>query len=117
YDEGSLSITGLPDSAKRVLRPRVIAERNRALPPAQIALNEQLGRARTRLNEALHSFEPSASASFRSGQSEEPGSSSSGAVAVTPNGVILRGDVTSPSRGAPIVQIGETHQGGAFTAF
>jgi peroxiredoxin len=116
-DEGSLSITGLPDSAKRVLRPRVIAERNRALPPAQIALNELLGKARTRLNEALHSFEPSASASFRSGQSEEPGSSSSGAVAVTPNGVILRGDVTSASRSAPIVQIGETHQGSAFTAF
>jgi peroxiredoxin len=116
-DESSLSITGLPDSAKRVLRPRVIAERNRALPPAQNALNEELGKARTRLNDALYRFEPSASASFRSGQSEEPGSSASGAVAITPNGVILRGDITSANRSAPIVQIGETDQASAFTAF
>jgi peroxiredoxin len=116
-DESSLSITGLPDSAKRVVRQRVIAERNRALPPAQNALNEQLSKARTRLNEALRSFDSSASASFRSGQSEEPGSSSSGAIAITPNGVILRGDITSASRLAPILQIAEARQGAAFTAF
>jgi peroxiredoxin len=39
------------------------------------------------------------------------------AVAVTPDGVIVRGEIRSAARRPPVVKIGETHRGTAFTAF
>ena len=39
------------------------------------------------------------------------------AVEITPNGVIVRGEIGSAARRAPVVDIAETHQGAAFTAF
>jgi peroxiredoxin len=99
------------------VRSAIIAERNRQLPPAQDQLNTVLRDARTRLNNALHSFDPAVSASFRAGTSEDSGAASSGAIAITPDGVILRGDIGSgAARYAPIVSIAETDQGSAFTA-
>jgi peroxiredoxin len=113
--DDELTISGLSYGVGRV-RSLVIAERNRALPPAQEALNRELRAARTRLNNALHSFDPSASASFRAGSSEDPASASSGAIAITPDGVIVRGDLSGTARAAPIVHIAETNQRQAFTA-
>jgi peroxiredoxin len=99
------------------VRSAIIAERNRQLPPAQDQLNTVLRDALTRLNNALHSFDPTVSASFRAGTSEDSGAASSGAIAITPDGVILRGDIGSgAARYAPIVSIAETDQGSAFTA-
>src|SRR5205085_1330389 len=72
-----LTISGLPDSAVDRVKLVVIAQRNQALPQAQDALNRQLGKARTQLNEALHRFDPFTSASFRAGTSEDAGSSTS----------------------------------------
>jgi len=39
------------------------------------------------------------------------------AVEITPDGVITRGDISSAARNSPVVEIAETHQGAAFTAF
>jgi peroxiredoxin len=115
--DSELTISGLPDSAVDRVKLGVIAQRNQALPHAQDALNKQLRDARTKLNDALHSFDPSVSAGFRAGNSEDPGSSASGAVAITPDGVILRGDIDSTAaRYAPIIDIAEAEQGQAFTA-
>jgi thiol-disulfide isomerase/thioredoxin len=115
--DSDLTISGLPDSAVGAVKLAVIAQRNQALPQAQGALNNELLKARTRLNDALHSFDPAATASFRAGSSEGPGASSSGAVAVTPDGVILRGDIdSSAARYAPIIDVAETDQGRALSA-
>jgi thiol-disulfide isomerase/thioredoxin len=115
--DSDLTVSGLPDSAVDGVKLAVIAQRNQTLPGAQDALNQQLRDARTKLNDALASFDPSASAGFRAGTSEDLGSSASGAVAVTPDGVILRGDIDSGApRYAPIIDVAETDQGQAFTA-
>jgi peroxiredoxin len=113
--DDELTISGFPGAGGA--RAAIIAERNRALTPAQNALNTQLRDAMRRLNRALHSFDSSASASFRAGHSEEPGASASGAVAITPDGIILRGDIAGGGRSAPVVHIRETDQRSAFTAF
>jgi len=115
--DDELTITGLPGFAIDRIRPEILAERNRELPKAQDALNQELRNARTKFNDALRSFDPSASASFRAGHSEESGASSSGAIAITPDGVIVRGDIHSSAvRLGPIVQFEETDQRQAFTA-
>jgi peroxiredoxin len=114
--DSDLTISGGPGFASDRIRNMIIAQRNQALPPAQDALNKELRAAKTRLNDALGSFDSSASASFRAGSSEDPGSSASGAIAITPDGVIVRGDIGGPARSAPIVAIAETDQRHAFTA-
>lgn len=115
--DDQLTVSGVPGSAVGAVRNAVIAQRNQALPQAQQSLNTELGKAKAQLNGALHSFDPSASAGFRAGTSTDPGSSTSGAVAVTPDGIILRGDIGSTAaRYAPIIEVAETNQGQAFTA-
>lgn len=114
--DDELTISGLPDSALNSVKIAAIAARNQALPPAQDALNQELLKARTRLNSSLGSFDPSASASFRAGSSEDPGASASGAIAITPDGVIVRGDIGGAPRSAPIVDIAEADHGHSFTA-
>lgn len=110
-------VGGLPPRAIGAVKAAVAAERNRALPPAQDALNEQLGAAKTKLNGALHSFSPTASASFRVGLSEDAASSTSGGIAITPDGVIIRGDIrTRTSPMAPIVEITEIERGKTYSA-
>ncbi len=56
------------------------------------------------MSEGLKTFDPSATASYT-------------AVEITPDGVIVRGEIGSAPRRAPVVHIAETHQGAAFTAF
>jgi peroxiredoxin len=56
------------------------------------------------LARGLRTFDPFASVSYT-------------AVAVTPDGVIVRGEIGSAARRPPVVKIGETHRGAAFTAF
>lgn len=117
--DDELTISGLPDAALNSVKIAVIAARNQTLPPAQDALNQQLRNAKTRLNGSLSSFDPSASANFRAGTSEDPGASASGAIAITPDGVIVRGDIGGAPRDrrhAPVVSIAETDQGHSFTA-
>ena len=63
--DDEVTISGLPDSAVGTVKLAVIAQRNLALPRAQDALNQRLLDARAQLNGALHSFDPSMSASFR----------------------------------------------------
>jgi peroxiredoxin len=99
------------------VKSAIIRERNRVLPGAQAGLNSQLAAARTRVNEALRRFDDSASLSLRSGHSEEPGAASSGAIAITPDGIIVRGDFRLSPRPMPVADVHETNDETAFTAF
>ena len=111
------SVSGLPGSAVGAVKAAVVAQRDQALPPAQDALNEQLRAANTRLSGALHSFSPTASASFRAGFSEDAASGTSGGIAITPDGVIIRGDIrTGTIPMAPIVEITEVERGKTYSA-
>jgi peroxiredoxin len=115
--DDELTITGLPGFAIDRIRPEIVAERDRALPAAQAALNTELQKARTLFTDSLRFFDRAASASFRAGHSEESGASTSGAIAITPDGIIVRGDIRSTApRAAPIVSVAETDQRRAFTA-
>src|SRR5262249_45288314 len=114
--DDELTVSGLPDSAVNSVKIAAIAARNQSLPPAQNALNQELLKAKTQINSALGSFDPSASASFRAGSSEDPGASASGAIAITPDGVIVRGDIGGAPRSAPVVNIAEADHGQSFTA-
>jgi peroxiredoxin len=65
--------------------------------------------ARSALNKGLDTFDGAAAAQYT-------------AVLITADGVLTRGEILSPARGrqrrrAPVVEIAETHQGAAFTAF
>lgn len=113
--DDELTVSGFPGASG--VKPTIIAIRNQHLGPMQRALNTQLHAAITQLNAALHTFDRSAAASFRPGHAEEPNSGTSGGVAITMDGIILRGDITSEGRAEPVVHIGETDQRTAFTAF
>ncbi len=109
---GEPEVSGLPDSAIDTVKSAVIAERNQAIPPAQQGLNQQLSDARTKLDEALQSLDASLSVSFRPGSSDDaPSSATFGATTITPDGVIIRGDIrTSTTPIAPRVEITELPQ-------
>ena len=113
--DDQLTISGLPSGALDQVKLAVIAARNQALPTAQDALNQQLRDGKTQLSNSLGSFDPSASASFRAGTSEDSGASASGAIAITPDGVIVRGDIGGAPRSAPVVNIAEADHGQSFT--
>lgn len=116
-DNDQATISGVPGFAIDRVRSAINAERDQALPPAQVALNEELGKALTRFNNALRSFDPAASASFTPGSSDAPGASVSGGIAITLDGIIVRGKISGAARSlAPRVSIAETDQGHAFTA-
>ena len=112
----SVSTAGLPLPSGDV-KNQIIAARNQALPSIQAALNSEFGKARTDLNDALRKFDEDASARFRSGQSEEPGAATSGGIAITPDGIIVRGDFLLSARIPPVVDVRETDDESAFTAF
>jgi peroxiredoxin len=97
-------ITGL-GSAKANSRARtaIIAERDKALPDAQQALDDALQSASEQANHALTSFDDSASASYT-------------ALEITADGIIVRGAIDTKERYDPVVVIGETDDGKAFTA-
>ncbi len=112
-------VSGLDSRAVPSVKNAVIAQRNHALPPAQEALNQQLRDAKARLDDALRSLlGPSSSAAFRAGFSEDSASSASGGVQITPDGVIIRGDIRSSAISmAPIVEITEIERGKTYSAF
>jgi peroxiredoxin len=60
--------------------------------------------ASSTLANGLDTFDPSALVSYTG-------------VEITPDGVIVRGEISSVARRAPVVQIAETNQSSAFTAF
>jgi hypothetical protein len=60
--------------------------------------------ASSTLGKGLDTFDPSALVSYTG-------------VEITPDGVIVRGEISSMARRAPVVQIAETNQSSAFTAF
>ena len=94
----------------------IIAARNQALPSIQGALNGEFANAKARLNDALRKFDPAGSAHFRTGQSDEPGAAASGGIAITPDGIIVRGDFSLAARRAAVVDVRETVDESAFTA-
>ena len=116
-DELSVSVStgGIPFPSGN-LKSHVIAARDAALPSAQDALNTQVAAARTRVNDALRMFDPSASLRLRAGHSEETNAASTGGIAITEEGIIVRGDFLLSSRIAPVVDIRETVDETAFTA-
>ena len=85
-DDYEPEVSGVASEAVGSIKNAVIAQRNAALPPAQRSLNTQLNSAKIRLNRALHSFDPAASATFRAGFSDDAASGTSGGVGDRPRG-------------------------------
>lgn len=110
---------GAPTGRVRsAVKSAVIAERDRAILPAEQSVNATLRDARDRVNEALHQFSPSSSLRFRAGSSEASDAGTSGGIAVTPDGVIVRGDIhTAAAPAAPHVEITEIEPGKTYSAF
>lgn len=71
--------------------------------PVNDAVNQVFDGARKKLVNGLKSFDESASATFT-------------AIEINSHGVVVRGEIGSAPRQAPVVQVGETNQGHAFTA-
>ncbi len=114
--DAGLSVTGAGRGTSAI-RSIVISTRNQILPDAEAAMNTQLQQNVTRFNSALHRFDPALSVTLRAGHSEESGAATNGAVAVTQDCVVVRGDIGGGARNAPVIDIADTHQGTAFTAF
>jgi peroxiredoxin len=115
--DDELSISGGPSYGADTVRNSIIAARNQALGPAQDTLNQKLTAALANMKGALQSFDPGMTANFALGMSTDANAETSGAVAITSDGVILRGDIGSTSaRQSPIVSIGETDQQQSLTA-
>ncbi len=91
------------------IRDAIIPERDAALhpPPPEVPpesmINDELNRARARLNDALKSFDDFTRAEY-------------GRLDVTPDGLILHGGLFSQFRRPPVVEFEETSDGSAFTA-
>jgi thiol-disulfide isomerase/thioredoxin len=100
------------------IKSAVRAERDRLLPAAEQVLNQELRDARMKLDAALHEFDPSASARFRTGFSNEAVSGASNGVAIIQDGgVVVRGDIVSNApRLAPHVEITEIVPGRTYSA-
>jgi peroxiredoxin len=73
-------------------------------PSVRDAVSAVFTDATSRLAQGLDTFDPSALVSLTG-------------VEITPDGVIVRGEISSIARRAPVVHIAETHQSSAFTAF
>jgi peroxiredoxin len=82
----------------------VKSEIDKALSANKIRVERIFSNARSSLARGLRTFDPFAAVSYA-------------VVEVTPDGVIVRGEIGSAARRAPVVNIAETHQGAAFTAF
>ncbi|MDB6147205.1 MAG: hypothetical protein JWO45_869, partial [Spartobacteria bacterium] len=82
----------------------VKTEMDNALAANQSRVGAIFSNGKNSLVGGLRTFDPFATVSYS-------------AVVITPDGVIVRGDIQSAARRAPIVNVAETHQGAAFTAF
>jgi peroxiredoxin len=106
--DGDLTITGITGlgsgKANSEARKRIIAQRDKALPAAQMALTDAFQKTWEQLNAALKAFDQSASASYT-------------AVEVNLDGIILRGNIHTKEHNDPVlVPPGETDGGKSFTA-
>lgn len=77
---------------------------NDALVANTPSVRQIFNNAKSTLVGGLNAFDPSASVSFTG-------------IEVTPDGVVVRGEIGSAARHAPVVDIAETNQSSAFTAF
>jgi peroxiredoxin len=107
-DDSDLTITGITGlgsgTANSRARTEIIAERDKQLPTAQKALNDAFQNTWQQLNDALKSFDDSASASYT-------------AVEVNPDGIIVRGAIKTKWHNDPVLAApGETDGGKSFTA-
>jgi peroxiredoxin len=103
----TISLSGLGSRFLGFVRDRIrnaiIPERDNVLPDAEELINEELNKARTRINDALKAFDDSARAEY-------------GALSVTPDGLILHGGIFTKHRRPLVVEFEETRDGSAFTA-
>lgn len=102
--DGDLSIFGLPQQAKDQAKSAIIKLRDPALQNAQKAIRDELTKLSTNFKDALKSFDTAAHLNLT-------------ALEVTPDGVILRGDLALSARQAVVVDLRETEGGKALTAF
>lgn len=99
------------------VKDAVRAERDRTLPAAEIALNQDLRNALGNLNSSMHAFDPTTTARFRSGFSHETVPGASNGVAITADGVIVRGDLhTTGVPPGPQVQVDVVEPGKTYSA-
>lgn len=82
----------------------VKSEIDKALSANTPAIRRMFTDTKSALINALSTFDPSANVSFT-------------AVQIGAHGIVVRGEIGSAARRAPVVEIDETHQGTAFTAF
>lgn len=101
--DSDLIITGIPGMAMGKTRDMIIPERDKALPAAQAALATAFQDAVKQLNNALVKVDISASASYT-------------AVAITPDGIIVRGAIDTKYHYQPQMEIGYTEDGTSFSA-
>ncbi|MGZ9159106.1 MAG: TlpA family protein disulfide reductase, partial [Nitrospira sp.] len=105
----SLERAGEPDVDKSWFIPHgravniVRVEIDNALKENRAAIRRVFDDARSALTKGLRTFDSGASASYT-------------AIDITTDGVVVRGEIRSLGRHAPVVKIGETHSGAAFTA-
>lgn len=105
-----LERVGEPDIDKSWFIPRdrvaaiVKSEIDNALRESRGPVGRVFSDAKTTLVDGLRNFDASASASYTD-------------VEITSDGVIVRGEIGSAARRAPVVDVAETHQGAAFSAF
>lgn len=105
----TLQRAGEPDVDKSWFIPHsraaniVRVEIDNALDANGDAVRRVFDDARGTLNKGVRTFDAGATASFT-------------AINITVDGVVVRGDIRSLARLAPVVEIGETHGGAAFTA-
>lgn len=105
----SLERSGEPDVDESWFIPHsravsvVKAELDDALEGTRPTIRRMFDDARSALTKGLRTFDGTASASYT-------------AVDITPDVVFVRGEIRSSGRRGPVVEIDETHGGGAFTA-
>jgi peroxiredoxin len=106
----SLERAGEPDVDESWFIPHgtavnvVKSEIDNALSANAVSIRRIFTDAKSKLVNGMKTFDPFARASYT-------------AVQITPDGVIVRGEIGSIARRAPVADIAETHQGAAFTAF
>src|SRR5262249_36736371 len=100
---------GMPTVDQRLVDHQLAVDIVRSQIHAALAANEPsihgaFANGRSTLLRPLRTFDPFASVTYTG-------------LEITPDGVIVRGEIGSTARRPPVVDIGETQQSSAFTAF
>ena len=101
---GDPSISGLPAKFKQEALKHVANLKDSVLGPANSQIQPQLNDMRNRFEDGLQTFDGNASSKFT-------------AVEITPDGLILRGTVALSQRPSVVVEVTETADGKALSAF